>query len=388
MPNNGYFDTVFASTGDVTPIPDAAQLSGTVSYAQGYTPPYSLAPTNPSAILVGRAQFNQIIKDVTTAIQFQQQNGASNFITTLMNGGVTPYSYNLGATVMYDAGSGLQGWLSTANANTTTPGAMGAHWSPLTSTSGRTALTANTTFYVSSSGNDSTGNGTVGAPWLTIQHALSVLQDSYDLAGFQALIQWGGGTNTGNVAVVGPFVGQAGHTQVVIDGAGATFNCSSNAFYAGEAAAFTVQNITFTGNTALVAANLGVIAVGAGINFGACSGNHMYNSPGGGQFIITAAYTISGGAAAHIQLNGPGSAVLYESSGAVTLTGTPNFSGAFANVNSGAGLYFSQTPTFSGAATGVRYAVSVNGTINTQGSGATYLPGNSAGTTATGGVYA
>lgn len=132
MPNNGYFDIVFASAGDVTPVPDPAQGSGNVSYTQGYTPPYSLAPTNPSAILVQRGMFNQILKDITGAIQFLQQNGASNFITTAMNNG-TPYSYKLGAVVMYDAGSGLEAWVSTAPGNVTIPGAIGATWSPLTS---------------------------------------------------------------------------------------------------------------------------------------------------------------------------------------------------------------------------------------------------------------
>lgn len=156
MPNNGYFDTIFASSGDVSPVPDAPQGSGSVSYTQGYTAPYSLAPTNPDAILVGRANFNQLLKDITTAIQFIQQNGQSNFITTAMNGGVQPYAYNEGATVMYDAGSGLVSWVSTADENITVPGAEGASWNQLaapssalftggTSTGGANAQAVDTT---------------------------------------------------------------------------------------------------------------------------------------------------------------------------------------------------------------------------------------------------
>lgn len=128
-PKNNYFDETFANAGTRTTVPDAVTGDGTVNYTQGYTAPYSLAPSNPSAIEVGRAQFNQIIFDITSAIQFIQQNGAPAFITTLMNGG-TPFSYTLGAIVAFDAGSGMQNWLSTAAANTTIPGAGGASWAP------------------------------------------------------------------------------------------------------------------------------------------------------------------------------------------------------------------------------------------------------------------
>ena len=44
--------------------------------------------------------------------------------------------------------------------------------------------------------------------------------------------------------------------------------------------------------------------------------------------------------------------------------------------------------TFVGSATGARYSVALNGVIQTTGAGASYLPGNSAGSSATGGQYA
>ena len=43
--------------------------------------------------------------------------------------------------------------------------------------------------------------------------------------------------------------------------------------------------------------------------------------------------------------------------------------------------------TFSGSATGKRFEATVNGVIYSSGAGASYLPGNAAGTTATGGQY-
>lgn len=124
MPNNGYFDTVFAQTGTLTPVPDAAQVSGTVSYNQGFTPPYSLAPTNPSALLVGRGEFNQIMNDITTAIQNWQQNGIPPFITSAMNGG-TPFAYAQYA-IVFEGGTAYQSLIPD---NTDTP--PSANWSVL-----------------------------------------------------------------------------------------------------------------------------------------------------------------------------------------------------------------------------------------------------------------
>lgn len=71
----------------------------------------------------------------------------------------------------------------------------------------------------------------------------------------------------------------------------------------------------------------------------------------------------------------------------VTLSGTPAFSVAFATA-SRAGVVQVNANTYSGSATGTRYAASTNGVIFTNtGGSATYLPGNGAGTTATGGQY-
>jgi hypothetical protein len=43
--------------------------------------------------------------------------------------------------------------------------------------------------------------------------------------------------------------------------------------------------------------------------------------------------------------------------------------------------------TFSGSATGARHSVTGNGYLFTNGAGASYLPGNAAGSTASGGQY-
>lgn len=72
--------------------------------------------------------------------------------------------------------------------------------------------------------------------------------------------------------------------------------------------------------------------------------------------------------------------------GTTTLTGTPAFSGAFAAAYNGACIK-GQSVTYTGAATGRRYDVQLNGVVNTNGAGANYFPGSTAGSTATGGAY-
>lgn len=71
----------------------------------------------------------------------------------------------------------------------------------------------------------------------------------------------------------------------------------------------------------------------------------------------------------------------------VTISGTPAFGSAFAFAWR-TGTVDAYNNTYSGAATGVRYNANMNGVIVVGGAGATYLPGNSAGSTATGGQYA
>jgi hypothetical protein len=70
----------------------------------------------------------------------------------------------------------------------------------------------------------------------------------------------------------------------------------------------------------------------------------------------------------------------------ITLTGTPAFSTAFAFCFN-QGSIQCNAMTFSGSATGKRYDISMNSTVYA-GAATTYLPGNAAGSTATGGQYA
>lgn len=201
MPNNLYFDTIFGASGDRTSVPDATQPSGSVSYTQGYPITYSTAVAS-GGLDFPRAQHNQILYDVTAAIQSIQQNGAPFFITTAMNGGVDPFSYILGAIVSYDDGGGLQVWVSTAADNTTIPGAAEASWLPLTApnsvvfTGGTSTGSANAQAIATNQGDfaNTAGNivtfkagisGTGGATTLDVDSATGIPLKVADVAGLR-----------------------------------------------------------------------------------------------------------------------------------------------------------------------------------------------------------
>lgn len=70
----------------------------------------------------------------------------------------------------------------------------------------------------------------------------------------------------------------------------------------------------------------------------------------------------------------------------IACAGNPVYTEGFVFATMGASFWFLAQPT--GAATGPRYFVGLNATINTEGGGANYLPGNAAGSATTGGQYA
>lgn len=120
-----YFIDPFAVAGDVTTIPNPPQSGGQVSYTTGFGFNYqrNLA-TDPLALPFPRAQFNQLMNDVTTVIQQIQQQGFPNWISTSDNGG-SPFSYGLGAIVIYTNGFYYQ---SNISGNTNTPGDSSGAW--------------------------------------------------------------------------------------------------------------------------------------------------------------------------------------------------------------------------------------------------------------------
>lgn len=73
-----FFDIPFAIDGDLTAVPDGVQSNGSVSYTQGYGINYS-TPVAGGGLNFPRTQHNQLLNDITTALQQYQMNGVPLF---------------------------------------------------------------------------------------------------------------------------------------------------------------------------------------------------------------------------------------------------------------------------------------------------------------------
>lgn len=263
---------------------------------------------------------------------------------------------------------------------------------------GRVRLQADTTFYVSTAGNDATGDGSVGAPWRTVQHAVNVIHDGYDLAGFVATITRAAGAYTDTVLVNGPFVGAKGPEAVIFDGVGMAIVTVTNAvngvsiYQAQGGAQFTVQNQKLV-QAGSGAAAINVFDFGSSVNYtavdfagGSAASNHM-SCTGGGQISGIGDYKISGGATAHMGMGGCG---LWSLTAGITVTtaGVPAWGNSFVYCRQSSSVSAGGVIFAGSGATGNRYEATLNGVIDTTGGGANYFPGNASGTTATGGQYA
>lgn len=247
----------------------------------------------------------------------------------------------------------------------------------------REKLIAARTYYVRTDGSDS-NNGlanTAGGAFLTIAKALAVAS-SIDCADQQLTVSVQAGTWI--VPVVLPRM--LASVAPILTGAGATTIISMSGSATGVAnvggTPWNVNNMKLTGGSTGLNVNAGGIIYHSGLEFGAIT-NYQMLTQGGGSILSRGAYTISGGAQYHVV----SSCGYTELGHAVTLTGTPAFSGAFAFAGSVGYLWAYPFSVASGAATGPRYLASANGVIFTGGGGASFFPGNSAGSTTTGGQY-
>jgi len=88
---------------------------------------------------------------------------------------------------------------------------------------GRTQVPTPLTLFVSPSGSDTTGDGSVGNPWKNPSKAYSTLQQNYDLSSCQQVtIQLIDGTHVGSNQLVGGVIGQCQPGQIAFKG-----NCTT-----------------------------------------------------------------------------------------------------------------------------------------------------------------
>jgi hypothetical protein len=247
----------------------------------------------------------------------------------------------------------------------------------------RARLGQATTLFVSSAGSD-VNVGTVStSPFATPQHAYNWAQSNLDLAGLVLTISIAAGTYAAGLNASGPLYGQT--SPVMIQGAGSpttTINagaCISTNWGANLQPGGLTLNASGAGSACLSTSNAGsIITVGPGLVLGTATLAQM-QAVQFGEIILANSYTVSAGSQSHWFAQSSGLIVNGNVAITVTLTGTPAYSGAFATATSGANINPANVVTFSGGATGTRFAVSANATINTNGSGASALPGSVAG---------
>ena len=268
----------------------------------------------------------------------------------------------------------------------------GSLWVPAKA---REVLTANRTYYVRTDGSNSNDGlaNTAGGAFLTLQRAWDVVA-SLDASIYAITIKVGDGTYTAGMLIASVPVGGS---SITIEGNTTTpGNCyldmTSGNFrvisalqcpmiirgfkcrFAGAGA----SAVALSATGSITTSNMEL--VGGSTSFAGA----YYVGVQGANITISTGQTISGGMSCLAQA-GYGSIQFFGIT--VTLTGTPAFSWATIVANNG-GIVQVSGVTFSGAATGVRYNAVLAGGINTNGGGANFIPGSSAGSATAPGWYA
>lgn len=271
-----------------------------------------------------------------------------------------------------------------------------------------TYLQANLTLYVNGGtgsdtlydGSQATISGSKG-PFQTIQKAINQCA-LLNLNGFNIAIivaDWIGNTYA-------PIVLQAINGQGIISITGNITTPANCTIAAAQGPAIYCQGGPYIGsgfkltsaanNATTGVAGAGALSTAGGIlylsnmEYGACFYAHIYASRG--TISLQNAQKASGNAPYHMACDAGGllitSAVGFAGQVALTIPSAITVTN-FATVTSGATANITyQSITGAANVTGSKYSVTLNGILNTAGGGASYLPGSTAGTTATGGQYA
>lgn len=356
-----------------------AVLMGTTAWPQGW-----IAATLGASKFPAVEDMNAVEYSITTQLAYLFQQGIPEYDagTTYFIGGVC---MGVGTTQLFKS-------LTNNNLGNAlpTPPNSNSNWQYCGDFSAnRVVLNAAASYYVATTGSNS-NPGTLASPWLTIQYAFDYISKFVDLGGQTVTINVADGTYTGNINLVAPFTGSG---VVILKGNLVTpanciiSNASTDCIILANGAQLEIEGfklVSAGGSGINVGPDATCVIIG-NMNFGAVNANHLAALWGGQINILSGgSYTISGGGQFHLLASNNG--VIQDENNSVTLTGTPAFSSAFAQAKGNATITIYNT-TFSGSATGPRYATALNGVIDTNGGGASYLPGNSAGSSATGGQY-
>ena len=253
----------------------------------------------------------------------------------------------------------------------------------------REMLSGLRTYYVDPAQGDDAGDGlSAGAgAFASLARAVAATQ-AIDAGGHVVTIKLADGTYSFGTALLldAPVVGAprlviegntAAPDQVVMSGDDEVFEVAAGIV---ALRGMRFQN-TSGGRATVLASNRGTVVLDQ-VDF-AVAGGHL-NAIENGSLILEGPCSISGNAKYFVRLTEGGSARMRSQT--VTLTGAPHFASSFI-ICARCSVAQMTALTFAGTATGRRYLVSDNAVITTNGGGASYFPGDVAGTTDSGGRY-
>ncbi|GKY86352.1 DUF2793 domain-containing protein [Sinisalibacter aestuarii] len=254
------------------------------------------------------------------------------------------------------------------------------------------SLSTNRTYYVRGDGydgNDGLADTAAGA-FRTVQHAVDIAAGLY-CGPYTVTIRIGPGTFDEGTRLLVP---GNGNLRLVLEGAGYDATTISGSAYGIQITGpceVTLRNLSVSGASVALWARYGArvflrgtIQIGTGSARMICADNGAYIEVLNCTLLIGAtgsAYFLYATAGGYIYL---GTGVTVATTAPVSFTAT-----AFANLSATAQVNASQVvwDESAGAISGLRFNANSNGVINTAGGGASYIPGTTAGITATGGQY-
>lgn len=263
---------------------------------------------------------------------------------------------------------------------------------------GRIPLLAPTTFYVATTGSDTTGLGTSASPWATPQFAYNYIVSKYDFANQSVTVQLANGTYSGpqiNQGWVGGgnliFNGNSGSpTAVTLTGTSqAAFGTSATPL----GGILTLQNVVITSsnNYGILHNSVGFLSLGTGLTFGATNNSQIVAGLSGSVISsVGQSYTVTGGttSGSHWLATNPGAMVEVVNT-TITIANPITLAGGAWATASNLAEIFTVSLTFNnpGNVTGQKYNSSGLSFVQSNTGNINTYPGTVAGTTSLSGVY-
>lgn len=244
----------------------------------------------------------------------------------------------------------------------------------------REQCSTNKTYYVAKTGNDSNDGLTPGTAFLTVQKAVNVICDTQHVVAGTITISIGPGTYA--EAVLLRPISSIGSARVVLDGGGSGVALippySSYVDCNGVNSNYELTGLSIPG----IFCRDGAVAHIGEVTFASNSGLCNMAAVGNGACIdVVGPVIATGSALAHLLASYGG---VIQCANLLDLSSTPSFGWTFAAADHG-GQIFADGMEVTGTATGQRYSVESAGVIVAGINDP--LPGDVAGTTATGGAY-